>query len=117
MVSGLQSLGVVWNISNLGDRILVRSIKDWTEQKERHTVGRYISVSKFNLKLIFDGSPELLTQAMTAVKISDVSLWVQGLKIKEKDYLTMVRKKLSEEISPFKPPDQWDDTYLRDMVK
>jgi len=54
---------------------------------------------------------------MKSTKESDVALRADGMKIKESEYMQQVRKRLSEEVSPFKSPEKWNDDYMRKMVR
>jgi len=66
---------------------------------------------------VFDGSPEMLVEAKKFIEETDVVLRIEGMKMKESEYLSQVRKRLSEEASPFKSPARRNDDYMRKMVR
>ena len=90
----------------MGDRVMSKSIKDKTEQKYNNSVGKYISI-------VMDAPTDGARKAMLELYDNENTLRVAMMRLKDRDYIDQARKRLAEEVSPFKAPTMKDDEYIR----
>ena len=102
----MQMGGVVRTIYNVGDRVLVKSLRSGD--------GKWYSIGRF-LNMEVDASPALRDQIIREVKQSDEILKVYANKMKEDQYLDRIMKRLNAELSPFRDKSDFDEDYVRAM--
>ena len=103
----LQEGGVVRGFTNLGDRILTRNRQ--TEDGVYHGVGRWMQVQ-------FYASPQVRAEAEKIARLSQETLQVFALKVKEDDYFQRMMGSVNAELSPFKDEETRDSVFLREML-
>ena len=102
----LSSGGIVRNFDNLGDRILIKNLR--AKDGQRFSVGRFI-------KIEFDATPNLMKIVDASVRGHEEVLRCNTNKMKEKDYIDRVMKRLNSELSPFRDKETYDEDYIRAM--
>ena len=107
LTATLRSNGaVVRSVDNLGDRVLVKSLR--ANDGQMYSVGRFI-------KLELDCTPHMLSLAENELRGNDEVLRVNSSKIKESEYIEGVMKRINSELSPFRDKDTLDEEYIRLM--
>ena len=102
----LQSGGVIRNLENLGDRVLVKSL--------RANDGVWYSLGRF-IKLDLAANPQLHLQVVQQLREHDEVLRVNSTKIKDHQYMDTLMKKINFEMSPFSDKDKFDEDYVKAM--
>ena len=102
----LQSGGVVRGMENLGDRVLVKSL--------RSNDGIWYSLGRF-IKLDLAANPQLHLSVCRQLRESDEILRVNSNKVSDAEYLDTFMRKVNFDISPFKDKEMYDEDYIKAM--
>ena len=98
--------GIVRNLDNLGDRVLVKSLR--AQDGQRYSLGRFLQVQ-------FDANPEVLRRVEDKAREDPEVLRVNTNKLKDREYLDKSMKRLNQELSPFRDSVTYDENYVRSM--
>ena len=102
----LGSGGIIRNVDNLGDRVLVKNLR--ASDGQRYSIGRFI-------KLEFDATPQVMRIVEKDARENAEILRVNTNKMKEHQYLDRAMKRLNAELSPFRDKSSFDEEYVRAM--
>jgi len=92
----------------MGDRVLPKSLK--TKEGEKSAIGRFISVE-------FDASPKVKAIAEEQAWISNETMRIYTLRLKDEKYVERTLERVANEFSPFKDDTTRDGQFVRDMWK
>mmetsp|Transcript_29526 Transcript_29526/g.21348 ORF Transcript_29526/g.21348 Transcript_29526/m.21348 type:complete len:128 (-) Transcript_29526:344-727(-) len=102
----LEQGGIIRGFENLGDRVLTKNLK--SQHGENFGIGRFIQVE-------FDGNPATKKLAEETAMSNPEVLRLFSLKMKERNYLDRIMKRLNSELSPFRDEESRDPVYVREM--
>ena len=102
----LQEGGIVRGFENLGDRVLTKNLK--SQHGENFGIGRFIQVE-------FDANPATRKIAEDTAMNNPEVLRLFSLRMKERNYIDRVMKRLNAELSPFRDEASRDPFYIREM--